>query len=95
MKKLKVNFYLKGDKKNADDNIAIYAKIYLGNQYSTFSTSKYISKVRVSDITYIQTKDGFVYLTTIMDLYNRKLSVGVWVTEWVQKKLRLELENGG
>ena len=95
MKKLKVNFYLKGDKKNADDNIAIYAKIYLGNQYSTFSTSKYISKVRVSDITYIQTKDGFVYLTTIMDLYDRKLSVGVWVTEWVQKKLRLELENGG
>ena len=51
MKKLKVNFYLKGDKKNADDNIAIYAKIYLGNQYSTLSTSKYISKVRVSDIT--------------------------------------------
>ena len=95
MKKLKVNFYLKGDKKNADGNIAIYAKIYLGNQYSTFSTSKYISKVRVSDITYIQTKDGFVYLTTIMDLYDRKLSVGVWVTEWVQKKLRLELENGG
>ncbi|WKL47836.1 phage integrase SAM-like domain-containing protein [Flavobacterium pectinovorum] len=46
MKKLKVNFYLKGDKKNADGNIAIYAKIYLGNQYSTFSTSKYISKVR-------------------------------------------------
>ena len=77
MKKLKVNFYLKGDKKNADDNIAIYAKIYLGNQYSTFSTSKYISKVWVSDITYIQTKDGFVYLTTIMDLYDRKLSVGV------------------
>ncbi len=33
MKKLKVNFYLKGDKKNADGNIAIYAKIYLGNQY--------------------------------------------------------------
>lgn len=31
MKKLKVNFYLKGDKKNADGNIAIYAKIYLGS----------------------------------------------------------------
>jgi putative transposase len=31
------------------------------------------SKVWVSDITYIQTKEGFVYLTTIMDLYDRKL----------------------
>jgi len=31
------------------------------------------SKVWVSDITYIQTKEGFVYLTTIMDLYNRKI----------------------
>lgn len=32
-----------------------------------------ISQKWVSDITYIQTKDGFLYLTTIMDLYDRKL----------------------
>jgi putative transposase len=31
------------------------------------------SKVWVSDITYIQTKEGFVYLTTTMDLYDRKI----------------------
>jgi transposase InsO family protein len=31
------------------------------------------SKFQVSDITYIQTKEGFVYLTTIMDLYDRKI----------------------
>lgn len=31
------------------------------------------SKVWVSDITYIQTKEGFIYLTTIMDLYDRKI----------------------
>ena len=31
------------------------------------------SKVWVSDITYIQTKTGFLYLTTIIDLYNRKV----------------------
>jgi integrase len=42
MKKLKVCFYLKGDKKNANGETAIYGKIYLGNIYSTFSTSKYI-----------------------------------------------------
>ena len=31
------------------------------------------SKVWVSDITYIQTKEGFIYRTTIMDLYDRKI----------------------
>ena len=31
------------------------------------------SKVWVSDITYIHTKEGFLYLTTIMDLYDRKI----------------------
>lgn len=37
------------------------------------------SRVWVSDITYIQTKEGFSYLTTIIDLYDRKLLVGVLV----------------
>ena len=27
----------------------------------------------VSDITYIQTKEGFMYLTTVIDLYDRKI----------------------
>ena len=31
------------------------------------------SEVWVSDITYIQTKEGFLYLTTVIDLYDRKL----------------------
>ena len=31
------------------------------------------SKAWVSDITYIQTKEGFLYLTTFMDLYDRKI----------------------
>lgn len=31
------------------------------------------SKVWVSDITYIQTKEGFLYLTTVIDLYDRKI----------------------
>jgi transposase InsO family protein len=30
------------------------------------------SKAWVSDITYIHTKEGFLYLTTIIDLYERK-----------------------
>lgn len=30
------------------------------------------SKVWVSDITYIHTQEGFVYLTTVIDLYDRK-----------------------
>jgi hypothetical protein len=48
MKKLKVSFYLKGDKKNQNGETAIYAKIYLGSLYSTFSTSKYILQERWS-----------------------------------------------
>lgn len=36
-----------------------------------------LSRVWVSDITYIQTKKGFLYLTTIFDLYDRKMMVGV------------------
>lgn len=31
------------------------------------------SKAWILDIIYIQTKEGFVYLTTIMDLYDRKI----------------------
>ena len=31
------------------------------------------SQVWVSDITYIQTKEGFVYLTFLIDLYDRKM----------------------
>jgi transposase InsO family protein len=30
------------------------------------------SKVWVSDITYIRVKEGFLYLTTVLDLYDRK-----------------------
>jgi len=31
------------------------------------------SKVWVSDTTYIYTRDGFMYLTTIIDLFDRKI----------------------
>lgn len=31
------------------------------------------AQVWVSDITYIQTKEGFLYLTTVIDLYDRKI----------------------
>jgi hypothetical protein len=46
MKKLKVSLYLEGDKKNQNGETAIYGKIYLGKDYSTFSTSKYILSYR-------------------------------------------------
>ena len=36
-------------------------------------TPKSLSRVWVSDITYIHTKEGFLYLTTVMDLYDRKI----------------------
>ena len=39
---------MKGDKKNQNGETAIYAKIYLGSLYTTFSTSKYILQERWS-----------------------------------------------
>lgn len=48
MKKLKVSFYLKGDKKNQSGVTIIYGKIFIGNDNSTFSTSKTILQERWS-----------------------------------------------
>ena len=48
MKKLKVSFYLKGDKKNQSGETTIYGKIFIGNDNSTFSTSKTILQERWS-----------------------------------------------
>tara|TARA_Y100000389_G_C17465940_1_gene525524 strand:+ start:1721 stop:2962 length:1242 start_codon:yes stop_codon:yes gene_type:complete len=45
MKRLKVNFYLKGDKFRQNEN-AIYLKINIGTTTTTMSTGKYISKER-------------------------------------------------
>ncbi|NCO62259.1 MAG: hypothetical protein GW839_01325 [Flavobacteriales bacterium] len=46
MKKLKVKFYVKGDKKNESGETAIYGKIYIGSTKTTFSTSKYMNRDR-------------------------------------------------
>jgi hypothetical protein len=50
MKKLKMSLYIKGDKKNQSGETAIYGKIYSGNDYSTFSTLKYIFKRPLSKL---------------------------------------------
>ena len=56
------------------------------------------SKVWVSDITYIQTKTGFLYLTTIIDLYDRKvigwsLSDGMSTEETSLAAWRMAIKN--
>ena len=45
----------------------------VGNVLNRAFNPKSPSKVWVSDITYIHTKEGFLYLTTIIDLYDRKV----------------------
>jgi putative transposase len=62
------------------------------------------SKVWVSDITYIRVKEGFIYLTTVLDLYDRKiigwsLSNGMSVEEtslaaWKMAIKNRSIENG-
>jgi len=56
------------------------------------------SKAWVSDITYIPTQEGFLYLTTIMDLYDRKmigwsLSDGMSTEETSLAAWRMALKN--
>ena len=56
------------------------------------------SKVWVSDITYIRVKEGFLYLTTVLDLYDRKiigwsLSNGMSVEETSLAAWRMAIKN--
>lgn len=56
------------------------------------------SKVWVSDITYIHTKEGFLYLTTIIDLYDRKcigwsISNGMSAEETTLAAWRMAIKN--
>nr|WP_246022118.1 IS3 family transposase [Flavobacterium cellulosilyticum] len=56
------------------------------------------SKVWVSDITYIRVKEGFIYLTTILDLYDRKiigwsLSNGMSVEETSLAAWKMAIKN--
>mgnify|MGYP000995660826 CR=1 FL=1 len=46
-----------------------YVKNVLNRQFAVSQPSK----AWVSDITYIHTKEVFFYLTTVMDLYDRKI----------------------
>jgi putative transposase len=38
-------------------------------------------KAWVVDITYVWTSEGWLYLCVVIDLYSRKIVVGVWVQE--------------
>ena len=58
------------------------------------------SKAWVSDITYIHTKEGFLYLTTIIDLYDRKcigwsISSGMSAEETTLAAWRMAVKNRG
>ena len=68
------------------------------NILNSVFTITHPSKFWVSDITYIQTKTGFLYLTTIIDLYDRKvvgwsLSHGVSIEETSLAALRMAIQN--
>lgn len=58
------------------------------------------SKVWVSDITYIRTREGFLYLTTILDLYDRKcigwsISNGMSAEETSLAAWKMAIKNRG
>jgi transposase InsO family protein len=47
----------------------------------------------VSDITYIRVKEGFLYLTTVLDLYDRKI-IGWSLSSGECEETSLAAENG-
>lgn len=58
------------------------------------------SKVWVSDITYIRTREGFLYLTTVIDLYDRKcigwsISDGMSAEETSLAAWKMAIKNRG
>ncbi|MEI6851543.1 MAG: tyrosine-type recombinase/integrase [Bacteroidota bacterium] len=54
MKKMKVIFYLKKEKTNAEGKSAIYGKILVGNTNATFATGKYISPERWEETNHLR-----------------------------------------
>ncbi len=38
----------------------------------------------VTDITYIRTYEGWLYLAVVLDLFSRKIVVGQYKVEWIQ-----------
>jgi putative transposase len=70
------------------------AENLLGRNFDTDARGK----VWVSDITYLHTKQGFLYLTVVVDLYDRKavgwaLSEGMAASETVLPAWRMALDN--
>lgn len=88
MRKLKVNFYLKGDKKNQNGETAIYGKIYVGTDKTTFSTSKYIAKERWSKTNMLRNP------LRVENEISLKNYLGTIETSIEQKYLQIIKENG-
>jgi transposase InsO family protein/transposase-like protein len=71
LRQLGLRFNRKRKYKQTTDSVHGYYIVpnFLNRQFSADAPGK----VWVSDITYIQTLNGFLYLTVIMDLYDRKI----------------------
>jgi putative transposase len=68
------------------------------NQLNRVFTTNRINQVWVSDITYIRTKQGWLYLTTVIDLFDRKvigwsLSQTMKAKDTTVKSLKMALIN--
>jgi putative transposase len=69
---------------NSKHNQPVYENV-LNRQFKVLAPNQ----VWVSDITYIATKQGWVYLASVMDLFSRKI-VGWAVSDRLTKELALE-----
>lgn len=68
---------------NSNDDLTLYPNLL----EQKLKTSK-PNEVQVADITYIETKEGWLYLAIILDLYSRKV-IGWSMAKHMRKKLTL------
>lgn len=63
---------------------SLYNKVADNRLEQVFKTSR-INEVWVSDMTYIETEEGWIYLTVVIDLFDRKV-VGFSISETMRAK---------
>jgi len=74
---------------NSKHNYLVVGNV-LGRDFSATGPSK----AWVSDITYIRTAEGFLYLTTVIDLYDRKVVGWSLASGWCREDEPCGVEDG-
>lgn len=67
---------------NSEHNLPVHENM-LDRQFQVQAPSQ----AWVTDITYVATDEGWLYLASVMDLYSRKLWASIWKIGWQKNSL--------